>query len=90
MRMANKIISAIISVAFLINTVGADLALGQTVNFKPNVDKLAPPSNAEEMERAERGRRDALQQLEGGIYFFSKDAKRFCRRSLTLHSFTGC
>jgi hypothetical protein len=29
-------------------------------------DKLAPPSsNTEEMERAERGRKDALQQLEG-------------------------
>lgn len=39
----NKIISAVVLVCFLFNTAIQDLAFSQTVNFRPNVDKLAPP-----------------------------------------------
>ncbi|MDP2929891.1 MAG: hypothetical protein Q8O01_07530, partial [Candidatus Omnitrophota bacterium] len=39
----NRMVSTIVLVCFLFNTAVSDLAFGQTTNFKPNTDKLAPP-----------------------------------------------
>lgn len=40
MHRMNKVISTIVTLCFLLNTIAADLALGQTVNFKPNSTTL--------------------------------------------------
>ncbi|MCX5667045.1 MAG: hypothetical protein NTY34_01880 [Candidatus Omnitrophica bacterium] len=43
MQKMNKIISAVVSVAFLLNTVAADLVLGQELFARPKSDNLAAP-----------------------------------------------
>ena len=40
----NRVVSIVVLVCFLFNVAVSDLAFGQALNYRPNTDKLAPPS----------------------------------------------
>lgn len=49
MQKRNRIISTIITVSFIFNTVLSDIALGQPLNYHPNTNKLAAPSQLDDL-----------------------------------------
>ncbi len=60
MQRVNRIISTIITICFIFNTVLSDMALGQSLNYHPNTEKLATPSQFDDilndLQRSDMGR----------------------------------